>query len=55
MQADTIVLALGLKPNNGLVEGLAGKTSEVYPIGDCTEPRKVINAIWEGFRIARLI
>ena len=27
----------------------------VYAIGDCVEPRKVINAIWEGFRIARLI
>ena len=28
---------------------------EMYAIGDCVETRKIINAIWEGFRIARLV
>ncbi len=31
------------------------KNSEIYSIGDCVEPRKLLNAIWEGFRSARLI
>ena len=55
LEADTIVLAMGLKPNERLLDALRDKVPEVYAIGDCVEPRKVINAIWEGFRIARLI
>ncbi|MBI4188816.1 MAG: FAD-dependent oxidoreductase [Chloroflexi bacterium] len=53
--ADTVVLAVGLIPQRELVEALQDKVPEVYAIGDCVEPRKVINAIWEGFRTARLI
>ncbi len=55
LKADTVVLALGLEPDRRLFEALEGKLPEVYAIGDCVEPRKVINAIWEGFRLARLI
>lgn len=55
LQADTIVLALGSNPNSELGEALKDQVPEVYSIGDCAEPRKVINAIWEGFRIARLV
>ena len=53
--ADTVVLALGFKSKDSFQEDLQGKVPEGYAIGDCVEPRKVINAIWEGFRIARLI
>ena len=55
LEADTVVLAVGLKSNEGLLEALKDKIPEVYAIGDCVEPRKVINAIWEGFRTARLV
>jgi len=56
LKADTIVLAVGMKPNdNGLAEALQGKVPEVYPIGDCVKTGKVIDAIWAGFRTARLI
>ncbi|MFC2031791.1 FAD-dependent oxidoreductase [Chloroflexota bacterium] len=55
IEADTVVLAVGLKSNGKLEETLKNKASEVYTVGDCVEPRKVINAIWEGFRTARLI
>jgi 2-enoate reductase len=51
----TVVLALGLKPDERLFESLTDKVPEVYTVGDCVEPRRVINAIWEGFRTARLI
>ena len=55
LAADSIVLAVGLEANSGFQEKLQGKVSEVYAIGDCVRPRKVLDAIWEGFRIARLI
>jgi 2-enoate reductase len=55
LEADTVVLALGLKRNERLLESVRGKVPEVYTVGDCVEPRKVINAIWDGFRTARLI
>jgi 2-enoate reductase len=55
LEADTVVLAVGFKPERGLLDTLRDKVAEVYAIGDCVEPRKVINAIWDGFRIARLV
>ena len=53
--ADTVVYALGLQPCKGLAEALKDKVPEVYAIGDCVEARKVLNAVWEGYRVARLI
>jgi len=53
--ADTVVFALGLKPNGSLAGSLKGKVPEVYAIGDCVEPRIVINAFEEGFHTARQI
>jgi 2-enoate reductase len=52
--ADSVVLTVGMTPENELLTAL-NKVSQVYAIGDCVEPRKVRDAIWEGFRIARLI
>ncbi|MBI2831521.1 MAG: FAD-dependent oxidoreductase [Chloroflexi bacterium] len=55
LKADTVVLAMGARPNSSLFEALKDGMPEVYAIGDCIEPRKVQNAIWEGFRTARRI
>ena len=55
LDADTIVIGVGLKPNNALVEILKNRVPELYAIGDCAKPRRVLNAIWQGFRMARLI
>jgi len=56
LTADTLVIARGMKPTHGeLAEILGDKVPEVYPIGDCVRPRVVLNAIWEGYRTARLI
>jgi len=52
---DTIVFAVGMKPNNGLKEKIHGKVPELYEVGDCVEPRNIIDAVEEGARIARLI
>ena len=55
LEADSVVLASGFKPDTSLLEALKGKVPQVYAIGDCVEPRKVMNAIWEGFRTACLV
>jgi 2-enoate reductase len=55
LEADTVVVAVGLKPDEKFSEALMDKVPEIYTIGDCVKPRKVINAIWEAFRTARLI
>ncbi len=55
VKADTIVLAVGFKPIRNLSEALKGQVPLVYEVGDCLEPGKVINAIWDGFRKARLV
>ena len=55
LKADTIVVAVGMKPQRDLVDGLNGHVFEVYPIGDCSQPRKVIDAIREAFRVARRV
>jgi len=52
---DTIVFALGMKPNNNLKERLQGKVPELYEVGDCIKPRNIIDAIDEAARVARLI
>jgi 2-enoate reductase len=49
LKADTIVLALGAESENKLVENLKGKVSELYVVGDCVSPRKIGEAMHEGF------
>lgn len=53
--ADSVVLALGINPVNRLAEQLKGKVPELHLIGDAKEPRKVINAVYEGSVAARRI
>ncbi|MFC1983408.1 FAD-dependent oxidoreductase [Chloroflexota bacterium] len=55
LKADGVVLAMGLESQDGLQQALMDEVAELRAIGDCVQPRKVINAIWEGFRFARLI
>ena len=56
LKADKVVLAVGMVPNeNDLSKALYGRVAEVYEIGDCVVPGKVLNAVWDGFRIARTV
>jgi len=48
-EADTIVLATGLKPDKSLAQELQGKVASLHVIGDCAEPGKIINAVEQGF------
>jgi len=50
IEAGTVVLAAGAKPNNALLTTLKERVSEVYPIGDCVEPRNILESMREGYR-----
>ncbi|TAK72241.1 MAG: FAD-dependent oxidoreductase [Betaproteobacteria bacterium] len=53
--ADSVVLALGLKSRSKLRDSLTQTPFEVFAIGDCVKPRKIMDAVWEGFHTSRLI
>jgi 2,4-dienoyl-CoA reductase (NADPH2) len=53
IEADSIVTALPLRPNDELLSGLKAKVSEVYAIGDCRDPLLIADAIGAGLRTAR--
>jgi thioredoxin reductase len=55
LEADTIVIAAGSRPNKELFKMLEKKFPAIYLAGDCVEPRKIIEAIAEGSRIAQEI
>jgi 2,4-dienoyl-CoA reductase-like NADH-dependent reductase (Old Yellow Enzyme family)/thioredoxin reductase len=47
---DTVILAVGLEPCNGLKSKLEGKVVRLITIGDALSPRKALEAIEEGYR-----
>ena len=51
IKADTIVLAAGAIPDRMLYQEVKGKVSETYLAGDCVEPRRIREAIADGYRI----
>ena len=48
VEGNTVVFATGMSPNNELSKKLQGKVSELYRVGDCVQPRKIIDAIHEA-------
>jgi 2,4-dienoyl-CoA reductase (NADPH2) len=55
VEADSIVPALPLAPDTSLLKTLKGKIPEIYAIGDCQEPRQIVDAIADGSRIGRML
>jgi 2,4-dienoyl-CoA reductase (NADPH2) len=55
IEADRIVLTSPLASNIELFENLKGKVPEVYAIGDCKEPRLIVDAIADGWQVAQRI
>jgi 2,4-dienoyl-CoA reductase (NADPH2) len=52
VEVDSVVLAVGDKPNNRLYEKMFGKVPELYTVGDCVKPRRIMEAISEGAYVA---
>jgi NADPH-dependent 2,4-dienoyl-CoA reductase/sulfur reductase-like enzyme len=58
LEADTVILALGLRPNPALANELKGKAPDIYLIGDVAEGagvRRIREAIASGFEISSKI
>ncbi len=53
IEADSIIPVIPLAPNSKLAESLQGKVAEVYSIGDCAQPGLIMDAIADGYRVAR--
>lgn len=52
LEADTVVIAVGMAPQKELVNALEGAAPEVIAVGDCVEPRDVGDAIHAAFQAA---
>ncbi|MFZ5435718.1 MAG: NAD(P)/FAD-dependent oxidoreductase, partial [Bacillota bacterium] len=55
IECDTVALGVGMKPNQDLYQSLIGEVYEVYLIGDAKQPRRIHDAIWEGWNIGRAL
>jgi 2,4-dienoyl-CoA reductase (NADPH2) len=55
LKADTIITAMPLKPDTGLINRFKKTAKEVYAIGDTRDPNYIVDAIADGSRIAREI
>lgn len=54
-KGDAVICALGMRSVNGLAKTLLSKQYPVDVIGDAIRPRKILNAVHEGFQIGRRI
>ena len=52
--ADTVIFSTGFRSNHSLYDELIKKGLNVVEIGDAQKPRKVINAIHEGYHCIRV-
>jgi 2,4-dienoyl-CoA reductase (NADPH2) len=55
LEGDSIIIAVGNRPDNSLFNQIKDMGIEAYQIGDCLEVRSAKEAILEGASIGRLI
>ncbi|MBQ6784611.1 MAG: FAD-dependent oxidoreductase, partial [Clostridia bacterium] len=55
LKADTVVMAVGEKPDASLYESLKGKVKELYNIGDSNGGAILPNAVYEGYTVGNQI
>jgi len=53
IETDKVILSVGSLPNSSLSRSFEGTAVEFYEAGDCKEPRKILEAIHEGYTIAK--
>ncbi len=46
--ADTVIMAVGMKPNDKLAKALKGRVADLYVIGDSAKPCLIFDATYEG-------
>jgi 2-enoate reductase len=55
LEGDSVVLAIGMVPVNGLADSLDAKMCRTFRIGDCRSPKNVMNAVWDAYEVARTL
>lgn len=53
LSADTVVMAIGLEPEQELYRSIAGRVPNLYLIGDARRPQNIMYAIWDAYEVAR--
>jgi 2,4-dienoyl-CoA reductase-like NADH-dependent reductase (Old Yellow Enzyme family)/thioredoxin reductase len=48
---ETVIMAVGVRPNRDLAGAIEPSRLEIHVIGDAFQPRKALEAIWEGFEV----
>lgn len=55
VDAETVVFSVGAKPDDLLYEQLIAMGVEAIKAGDCVKPRKILDAVEEGFQAGRRV
>ena len=55
LPADTVVLALGMQPENSLARKLEGIVPEIYTVGDCVKPRNAASVAYQAAQLGAKI
>ena len=55
IEADTVVMAAGAKPDTALHEALEDLAAEIYLAGDCLYPGNIESAIYHGATAAHML
>ncbi len=52
VKADSLVFSEALQPCNHVEKALGDRIANLYSVGDCVKPRRLIDAIWEAYHAA---
>ena len=55
LPADTVLIAVGDRPNRSLALALAGKVDEIYEVGDERESAGILEAVASGYAVGRAL
>jgi 2,4-dienoyl-CoA reductase-like NADH-dependent reductase (Old Yellow Enzyme family)/thioredoxin reductase len=55
LEVDNVILAIRRQPHTELAKSLRGKISELYEIGDCRSPGRILSAVHDGAYVGREI
>ena len=55
LEADTVVMSVGLRPEPSMASKLYGEGIEVYEIGDGRSVANIHSAVWDAYEVARSI
>jgi 2-enoate reductase len=55
LPADTVIIAVGLEPQQEIYRSLKGHLTDLHLIGDARKAWNIMNAIWDAYEVARSI